>query len=358
MKEFEPLVYLGLCDQVILKAEGITKDFFNVRDFLAPSYLPQKLESMFLLFSIPINRTPELENTKIVLRDINDPTKETFVEIKAIDTVDGEGTKKVNLDHKSFAYHNITTNTGETYKGQGFLYRKDKTHELFPVPFPPLLIMEPTTLEIIVNESNRTYSVGRIECQVIPPPPLTEEEKRAITSRPDAIKVLELRLDCKNCKDKGSFYLSLIPEFSSKEMPPNSINIDNAPDVWECTCGNNRIPLKYAKQGLHAQFRHIPLSQKLGNVHYFPKLYEMENISALINEYKKLLQDNMSAGENIFQEYLEKHPIFWSFLHAAKIWNKPSILTRHKADFAILSQIGTLYFIEIEKPSTKLINSN
>ena len=357
MKEYEPLVYLGLCDQVIIKAEGLTKDFFNVRDFLAPSYLPQKLEGMYLLFAIPTNRFSEIEGSKIMLKDKNDPTKESFVEFKTTKTIEGNGIRPINLAHKSFAYHNTEINSNQTFEGQGFWYWKGVSHELLPIPFPPLWIMEPTTLEIIVIESKGTYSVGSVDCQVAPPPPLTEEEKRAIISRPDAIKVLGLILDCKKCKNKGSFYLSLIPEISTKEMPPNSISLDKASDVWECKCGHSQISLIYAKQGLHALFRHIPLSQKLGNVHYFPKLYEMENISALINEYEKLLKDNISANENVFQEYLEKYPIFWSFLHAAKIWNKPPILTKHQADFAILSQIGTLFFIEIEKPSTKMIKS-
>ena len=52
------------------------------------------------------------------------------------------------------------------------------------------------------------------------------------------------------------------------------------------------------------------------------------------------------------------NPIFWNFLAPHRIWIKPPILTKYKADFAVLSRMRVLYFIEIEKPNTTLIKKS
>ena len=72
-------------------------------------------------------------------------------------------------------------------------------------------------------------------------------------------------------------------------------------------------------------------------------------------KYQQLLKDEEEGGEEIFQEFLQENPIIWNFMAPIQIWKKPPILTSYNADFAILNRLKVLYFIEIEKPSTKLI---
>lgn len=47
--------------------------------------------------------------------------------------------------------------------------------------------------------------------------------------------------------------------------------------------------------------------------------------------------------------------MLWAFLLPKKILHEPSVLTKKKADFRILSTQGIFYLIEIEKPQTQLI---
>lgn len=63
--------------------------------------------------------------------------------------------------------------------------------------------------------------------------------------------------------------------------------------------------------------------------------------------------------EEIVQKFLEEKEkqVLWNFLAPSRIWKKPPILVKYKADFAILSRNRILYFIELEKPATKLAKS-
>jgi hypothetical protein len=72
----------------------------------------------------------------------------------------------------------------------------------------------------------------------------------------------------------------------------------------------------------------------------------------MLKRYRKLLSGDES--EEVIQKYLEDNEILWAFLGPIRILPKPSMLTKKKADFGILTANRTLYLVEIEKPKTLL----
>jgi hypothetical protein len=68
--------------------------------------------------------------------------------------------------------------------------------------------------------------------------------------------------------------------------------------------------------------------------------------------YQPSTKSRTPSKEEDVQQFLEVHPLLWSFLSPKRIIEKPPILSRKKADFAIVTSRKILYLVEIEKPQT------
>jgi len=88
----------------------------------------------------------------------------------------------------------------------------------------------------------------------------------------------------------------------------------------------------------------------------FIPLYEAGRIQDIIGNYEQLIET--TTDEEPVQKFLEEHPVFWAFLSPVKILHKPSVLTKKKADFGILTTHKILHLVEIEKPNTRLTNQD
>ena len=226
-----------------------------------------------------------------------------------------------------------------------------------PILCPNLFVPEPTDIDLYYNVGTRKHKLGTIACRFVPPPPMTESERNALMSRPNTPNVLVVQLTCNKCKDAARFHLSLDGVSGPKDRGVDSVPIKDAPDYWECSCGQHKIPLCYLKQGMHMLFRVLPSSGAKKRLGIVP-LYEKSSIVSMLSEYQTMLVEQAEGNEKIFQQYLQDHPLFWNFLAPSHIWHKPPILTKYNADFAILTSMRVLYFVEIEKPKTTLIKSD
>jgi hypothetical protein len=112
--------------------------------------------------------------------------------------------------------------------------------------------------------------------------------------------------------------------------------------------------LTYLKQGMHDVLRRPSTHTSASSPLTFTPLYEAGRVQDSIAEYEQLIET--ATDEEPVQKYLEKHQLFWSFLSPTKILHKPPVLTKKKADFAILTSSKILYLVELEKPTTKLTN--
>ena len=84
----------------------------------------------------------------------------------------------------------------------------------------------------------------------------------------------------------------------------------------------------------------------------FRRVYEIGQLASIAGEFQALI--GSSPAEEQVQEFIEAHPVVWSFLSPIKILHKPPVLTKKKADFGVLTSHKILYLIEIEKPQTQL----
>jgi hypothetical protein len=229
--------------------------------------------------------------------------------------------------------------------------------EILPAPAPPLMLWRPCTVLVEVEVDGKRYRRGEFVCGFAKSPPLTDEERRAIASRPDAVRAFLFRVTCKICGREADFYSQLNPfDARPKSIPAKAMTLYDAPESWSCTCGKQSIDLSYLKQGLHDLFRRTLPHASDDAVMKFTPLYEAGRIQDINAEYEQLIET--AADEESVQKYLEEHPVFWAFLSPTKILHKPPVLTKKKADFGIVTTQRVLYLIEIEKPITKLTNQD
>jgi hypothetical protein len=102
---------------------------------------------------------------------------------------------------------------------------------------------------------------------------------------------------------------------------------------------------------MHDLFRRVEADPTTnGSELSFRRLYERGELRRLFVSYQNLIHSN--PKEEDVQQFLEVHPLLWSFLSPKRIIEKPPILSRKKADFAIVTSRKILYLVEIEKPQT------
>jgi hypothetical protein len=220
------------------------------------------------------------------------------------------------------------------------------------VPAPALVVWGPCRVLVEVEVEGVRYCRGRFACVFVPPPPLSNEERRAIASRPGAAKIAMLRMKCNGCGSETGYYTQLNPlDPYPADLSP-AIRIEDAPSRWSCMCGYNFADLTYLKQGLHDVLRRD--KPEPPDVMQYVPLYEEGRIQDIIGAYEQLIET--ATDEEVVQKFLEEHAVFWAFLSPDRILHKPAVLTKKKADFGILTKQGILYLVELEKPTTRLIN--
>lgn len=220
-----------------------------------------------------------------------------------------------------------------------------------PIPAPKLLIVKPTTLSVIAESNGKRYQLGSIWCGFQRPPPLTSDEIKTIGGRHVATSSISAQFGCTKCGERITMHLPLDITGEIK-VPPGSIYLHAAPEVWNCTCGHMQIPTAYAKLGLHDLFRHGSIrTDKAIELGYTP-VYRPVQLDNVIAQYSRLISS--SPLEETVQKFLNDNHAFWSFLSPSFVRPKPRIQSRLIADFLIHSCDGTLYLIEIEKPQTSL----
>jgi hypothetical protein len=88
----------------------------------------------------------------------------------------------------------------------------------------------------------------------------------------------------------------------------------------------------------------------------FARLYERGALEAIGNQFGSLL--DRDPEERQVQQFIEGNPILLQQFSPERIYRQVPILTKHKTDFAILSNKGELVLIEIEKPGKRLLKKD
>ena len=229
--------------------------------------------------------------------------------------------------------------------------------EIMPIPIPPQLrLTEPTTVSVDIEWGSQTYRLGRFTCEFVEPAPVSEPERRAIASRPNAASAILIKITCHKCGDEAWMYALLDPaRYPAKELDKTAIYLHRAPDHWRCKCDKSETNLTFLKRGIHDLFRRTISEQSFDKTTSFRPLYEARELARIKADFQALI--NSTPREEDVQKFIEANPVIWAFLSPTKILHKPPVLTKKTADFGILTSQKVLYLVEIEKPQTKLVKA-
>jgi hypothetical protein len=343
-------IFLGVCHKAHYRLKGLVQDLYGVTDYLPIPFFPFSLNGLLLLFAWPKAVFDHKDPLAVIVRE-RDTGREAKNEMSAyfkpieetpmlVDPSVGIQPYKQDHDMKQ-------------YKSALIAVSQENSTKMIPVPCPNLFLSKPVDIDVFVKIGETEHKTGSFTCPFVNPAPMTEQERAAIMSRPDAMNIIVIQLRCNSCKDTICFHLALDGKSQPRDTHSESIPIQEATNEWRCKCGQQETPLCYLKQGMHHLFR--TLSSREPKQLGFIAMYEVSSVSAILANYQKLLIEHEDGEEEIFQKYIEENPMIWNFLAPILIWKKPRILTKYKADFAILGRMNVLYFVEIEKPKTTLI---
>jgi len=344
-------VFMGVCQNVLARGNGVLLDLYGMGDIIPLTVFPCKLTGVNLLLGF--HRNGPMEGLKVTVRNREMPEMAAWSDIKVGFSVPPE---QMVIGGYAKPYEISEIAEGRDHISGILLWTpEDYVYKLMPIPCPPLLVLEPSTIDVFVTTFGQEHKIGTFRCEFAQPPPISAEERAALMSRPGAAKVFNLVLQCKECKKKKGFYVLLDPNGKVPEGFEKETSLADAPEFWLCDCGKAKVPLTYAKRGLHHVFRTESLLGEHKDLQFRP-MYEKGAIAAILSGYQRILVEK-SDSEEAIQKFLENNPILWNFLGPMRIWNKPPILSRYNADFAILNRQKILYWVEIETPSTKLIKA-
>lgn len=218
------------------------------------------------------------------------------------------------------------------------------------VPLKDFLLNEPQVLYAFLQSDNEEIPLGMLSFGLVEVPPLTPDRLAAIKSDPRAAKAVRMVLGCKYCDSKLKVAAALE---KSEKREDDSVWYQDLPDQFFCSCGKTHFPLHIIKSNMHAL-----LGQKDINTQNlsFSTLYQNDAIDRISEAFLQLIRANPKEEE--IQQFLSKNPIVFHFLSPIRLFEKPPILSKHQADFAILDSRGTLVFVEIERPDTLLLRKD
>lgn len=236
-----------------------------------------------------------------------------------------------------------------------FLYGLSQQWSLLTVPMPSLVVTEPCTVDVYFQTESESIYLGNFECAFAPQPPLSEGERAALMARADAFESIALTLRCGKCKESFGVWESLSGNYSRPPPAPEIQPLHSAPASWKCGCGLTSLDMKYLKRNTAALFRQSRSSLAASGLEPASMVTRAQLAKKRL-ELERIISEG--AREEVLQNAIESHPAVWTFLSPSRILHKPDIIGKFKADFAVLGSNGILYFVEIEKPQTKLCRKN
>jgi len=223
---------------------------------------------------------------------------------------------------------------------------------MFLAPLSGVILNEPQTIDAFLLDDEGEIPLGVLAFGLAGAPPLTPDRIAAIKSDPRAIKALRLNLGCKHCDSKLRI-LAALEKPKEKEDDRDLIWYQDVPEAFECSCGKTNLPLNILRTNMHVLLGKTDIDEK--NLS-FSVLYEHRAIEQVSKELLSLVKNK--PREEIVQQFLSKNPIVFHFLSPIRLFEKPPLLSKHQADFAILDSRGALIFVEIERPDIRIIRKD
>ena len=236
------------------------------------------------------------------------------------------------------------------HSGLIVLADRGRAWHTFLVPLGDQLLDRPKRLDVFLVTPQGEVGLGQLQFALAQVPPLSADRLAAIKSDPRAAKGLRMDLGCKHCPTK-------LKVFASLERPqnpdPQLVWYEDLPDVFECSCGQTKLPLDSIRCNAHALLGRTDVNPSNVN---FTQEYERHALEQISQDFYDLLE--RETKEEDVQRFLSRNPILFHFLAPERLFNKPPILSKYKADFAALDARKTLTLVEIERPGILLLRKD
>ncbi len=213
-----------------------------------------------------------------------------------------------------------------------------------------VILTEPQKLSLYYIEDGINTSIGKLVFALAKSQALTHDRVSAIKSDPKAIKAVRLNLGCKYCDTKMKVIAALE---KPAEVEDGLVWYQDVPEAFKCRCGKTVFPLNILRNNMHTLLGNNDIT--IGNLSV-TALYERRVIDNISMELSKII--NANPKEEDIQQFLENNPIVFHFLYPLRLYEKPAILSKYKADFASLDSSGVLTLVEIERPGIRLIRKD
>ena len=195
------------------------------------------------------------------------------------------------------------------------------------------------------------HTAGWLSLEHVPPPPLTQDRIAAILSNPAGVKTARMKLQCNDCHDSIAVYTAL--ERNGDYEKQGYLWYKELPDAFACGCGKQRFDLTLLREHYHGVLGDVPkLGGKLDNT----QRYQESKIEMVCTAFAKLVSSN--PPEEDIQQFMQNNTMVLTVFGPKRIFFKPPLLTKFKADIAILNHKKELLLIELERPSLQLLKQD
>jgi Domain of unknown function (DUF4263) len=217
-----------------------------------------------------------------------------------------------------------------------------------------VVVVAPGVYDVFWRSPDGEQHLGKTGFFHVPVPPYSPDEITAIKSDPLATKFVRLEIHCNLCGGGVKAYAG-IERSPILEEQGYRWNHDILEDEFSCTCGKTRFSLAPIRTGLHGLLRRNLNPETSTNVSAV-KLYEKSALEESCRQLLRLMDEK--PKEEVLQQFLESHPIFFHIFIPKRITPKPHVLTKYFADFAVLNAKNELLLVEIERPGMVLLKKD
>lgn len=211
------------------------------------------------------------------------------------------------------------------------------------------VVPEPGEVRLFYVGSEEKESLGSIHFYPGFVEPLTPARIDAIKSNPYANKSVRMMLGCKHCDGK----MSVAAALDRGGVDSEDIWYEEVPQEFVCNCGKTKYSLEYLRKNLHVLLEADSTRDIRASI---VPLYEVSRLRNIYKEFSGLLDGCLKEEE--YQKYINSNSILLHQFPARKFLIKPRILSKYVADYGIVTPSKELIFIEIEKPTTRLMKKN
>jgi len=327
------LAFLGVCDRVNKVRNVLTGlqsyNLLNLRNEIVSNFFPLPLSGLHMVFAL---FDPTASNVPAIVCDSNSRGHLFRLDLKTVSLVPEE----IPPDPRSFQEFHVPTYSPWL---------------VVPLPFPEInsVALSPDLFHFYAVDEKNKFPIGGLALYYQQPAPLNQERIAAIRSDPYASKAARMHFSCNSCRDTLKVYTGI--ERSKDAEKEGYMWYADLGDQFKCKCGANQIDLAMLRSGFHAVLGKRFATE--GHEISVSRLYQKASLQGIYDSFERLLKSDPEESE--FQSFFEQNPILFHIFTPARIIKKAQILNKFETDFAVLSETGQLFLVEIEKSGKPLL---